>query len=252
MSNFVYIIPRTPKHFRNSLREHLWQRTKQSLHAQKYQNWKALVIDEYENQEDKITYVKSTALKKGEKLQHALKIIESWNTKPDFIIRLDDDDIILPTTLEILKDKDFDVAIDKYHTFYEIKSGLFCQSHRPWYANTVIHKYQHAKTLMPDGRPLLDQDHSMVWHRFYTGKKVFSFSKKNPIYVRILSPSTVTSNIDIDYLKYVRAFGFWQDNKNLQKQLGPVLPQTPKDTLFNIKIRFNYPFVFSLLKQRTI
>ena len=120
MNFFVFIIPRTPKQFRNSLRECLWEKTKQSILQQKYSYWQALVVDDHEETQGKISYINSAALKKGEKLQFALKFIETWNNKPDYVIRLDDDDIINSTALEFVKNKSFDIAIDSYHTFYEI------------------------------------------------------------------------------------------------------------------------------------
>jgi hypothetical protein len=249
MNNFLFIIPRTPKKFRNPLREQLWQKTKISLLAQTYTNWNALVIDDQNSTEGNIQHINSAALKKGEKIQAALKIIETWKNKPDYVIRLDDDDIISPTILDFLKNKTFDVATDEYHTFYELHSGLFCQSKRPWFANTVAHKYEYAKTIMPDGRPLLDQDHSAVWHQFYSGRNIFITPKTSPLYCRVLSPSTVTSKADNNYLKYVQSFGTWNPKNSLKNYYGKACFVKPSDKIFRLKLRLNFASLIQRLKR---
>jgi len=94
MNSFLFIIPRTPIQFRTELREKLWNLTVQSLLNQSYNNWKALIIDDFNLIDGKLIYINSPAIKKGEKLQAALRIIENWENKPDYIIRFDDDDII--------------------------------------------------------------------------------------------------------------------------------------------------------------
>ena len=244
MNSFLFIIPRTPIQFRTELREKLWNLTVQSLLNQSYNNWKALIIDDFNLIDGKLIYINSPAIKKGEKLQAALRIIENWENKPDYIIRFDDDDIISPSILDFLKDKEFDVAADEYHTFYEIKSGYFCQSKRPWLANSVIHKYEHAKTILPDGRPLLDQDHSKEWRHYYQNKNILQLSQKTPVYCRIISPTSVTGKSDKNYLKYVLSFGLWGKNNYLIKYFGQTSFFNIVKKLFKLKVKINFAYYF--------
>jgi len=244
----LFIIPRTPHHLRTPLRDMLWENTKKSLFNQTYHNWQALVIDDQDLIDGNLQYIASTAVRKGEKIQHALKIVESWENKPDYVIRLDDDDLIAPNALSYINDKNFDVAVDEYHTFFELKSGFFCQTRRPWFANTIIHKYEHAKSIMPDGRPLLDQDHSHVWHNYYSGKQIYKLPKEMPLYLRILSPGTVTSQQDDDYLNYVLSFGSWKKNLSLQKYFNSELFKRPIDHVFRLKMKLHPSAIKQMLK----
>lgn len=248
MRLFLFIIPRTPKQFRTPLRDYLWQICLDSIQNQTFYNWQALVIDEIELVDGKIQYVASNANRKGEKIQHGLRIVETWKNKPDYIIRLDDDDNIAPNALSLIENKSFDVAVDEFHTFYELRSGFFCQTRRPWFANTIIHKYEHAKAIMPDGRPLLDQDHARVWHNYYSGKQIHKFPKETPLYLRILSPTTVTSLQDKDYLKYVISFGSWKKNSDLKKHFCSELFEHPVEQTFRLKIKLHPSAIKKMLK----
>lgn len=248
MKSFLYIIPRTPRQLRTPIRNFLWHHTKRALNNQNYENWQALVIDDQDIVEGNIQYIVSTAVRKGEKIQHALKIVEGWEHKPDYVIRLDDDDLVAPNALSLIENKSFDVAVDEFHTFYELRSGFFCQTRRPWFANTIIHKYEHAKAIMPDGRPLLDQDHARVWHNYYSGKQIHKFPKETPLYLRILSPGTVTSQQDDDYLNYVLSFGSWKKNLSLQKYFNSELFKRPIDHIFRLKMKLHPSAIKQMLK----
>ena len=140
MNRYLFIIPRTPKQFKSDIREELWKVTIKSLLEQTYSNWKALIIcDESESiiNNDNLLYLKSTALKKGEKIDFAVEYIVENNLFPDYLIRFDDDDIIMPNALETADKFNFDVYGDKYHTFFDLSSGLMSQQDSPWLANTV-------------------------------------------------------------------------------------------------------------------
>ncbi|TAJ08639.1 glycosyltransferase family 2 protein [Marinilabiliaceae bacterium JC017] len=250
MHSIVFIIPRTPSMYRNQLREQLWQQTIISLENQTYKKWIALVIDEKNLTNGKFQHIKSTARKKGEKIQHALNIIETWKKKPDYLIRLDDDDLISPNALENIQNKNFDVAADTYHTFYDITSGLFCQTQRPWLANTVIHKYEHAIKIMDNGKPLLDQDHSKEWHQYYKNKNIYSFLKQNPLYCRILSNTSVTSALDSNYIKYVQSFGFWKNKIKLTRIFKLQTKTSTNKYWIGFLIRLNYHYCIMKINRK--
>ncbi|MBS2212127.1 hypothetical protein KEM09_11975 [Carboxylicivirga mesophila] len=248
MNSFVFIIPRTPKQFRTTVREKLWLNTIKSLNKQSYTNWLALVIDDFNKKEGNIEFINSPAIKKGDKIQYALQLIAGWDVKPDYIIRLDDDDIIAPYVLEKLSNKSFDIATDRYHTYYELRSGLFCQGIKNWYPNTVAHKYEHAITIMPDGRPLLDQDHSVVWHNYYKNKNTLFLPKDSPFYVRVLSPTSITSMENSKYNKYVLSFGYWKNSSKLSSILPVKSIKNYSSVKKRIQITLNYKNLIKLFR----
>lgn len=132
--------------------------------------------------------------------------------KPDFIIRLDDDDIISPDILERVSKENFDCYADEFHTFYDLSSGKICQQKRNWLPNTVIHSFKHAMKIMENGKPLFSQDHSEVWLNYYSGKKIIYSPKEHPVYLRIISPTSVSGKKDFNsegYQKYLYSFGKW-------------------------------------------
>ena len=70
MSEFIFIIPRTPKAYKTKIREDLWEITQQSLINQTYSSWKALVVcDDFDEKsaDERIIYIRSEALKKEKK-----------------------------------------------------------------------------------------------------------------------------------------------------------------------------------------
>jgi len=207
---YLFLIPRTPKQFRNDVRDALWKLCKKALLNQKFDNWKALIItDEKEEDNDSLIYlVDSVALTKYEKVRSGLKYIND-NLKPEYIIRLDDDDLIMPYALEKATKYSFDALTESIHTFYEVTSDLISQQKRDWFPNTMIHKYEHAITPYgADSRKLLNNDHSQAWHIYYHDKKVIYLDPENPLYVRLLSPNSITSRGN-DYATYANGFGYW-------------------------------------------
>jgi len=223
MKKFLFITTLTPKALLSPLRASLFDLYKDSLNAQSYPNWEALLIGEEEKKQGRIIFKQTDAVSKGDKLKVAYEYLLSLEVKPDYIIRLDDDDLISQYALEYAAKHEFDCCSDLYHTFYDIASGLVSQQHRDWLPNTIIHKYEHAVAAYGDsGQPLFSQDHSQAWHRYYADKKIHFVPKKHPVYLRILSPTTITSKIDpllsgkfesIDmnaYSAYLKGFGKWR------------------------------------------
>ena len=62
MREFIFIIPRTPKEYKTTIRESLWRITLQSLINQSYASWKAIVVcDDLDEPliDNRIIYLKS-------------------------------------------------------------------------------------------------------------------------------------------------------------------------------------------------
>lgn len=210
---FLFITPLTPKHLLTPLRELLFNQFLFALNNQSYPNWEAILIGDEEKTEGKIKYLKVQALSKEIKLIFAKEYILNLKEKPDYIIRIDDDDIINPFVLEKISGLEFDCYADNYHAFYDIVSGKISQQNRPWLANTVIHKYEHAMIEYGvDKTPLFLCDHSKSWHDYYKDKKVIFSSKKHPIYLRVLSPTSITAETNElkSYNLYLKGFGKWK------------------------------------------
>ena len=216
MREFIFIIPRTPKEYKTTIRESLWRITLQSLINQSYASWKAIVVcDDLDEPsiDDRIIYLKSSVQKKGEKINKAIDYIISQKIRVDFVIRLDDDDLIMPTTLEDSLKFNFDVYADRYHTFYDLSSGLLSIDKRKWLANTVIHKQSHAFKICDDtGLHVINHDHSLKWHEYYNSKMIVYSKKTSPVYIRVLNPVSVSAGESNDYDNYLSFFGNWKYN----------------------------------------
>ena len=213
MREFIFIIPRTPKKFKTTIRESLWRITIQSLINQSYATWKAIVVcDDLDDPsiDERIIYLESSVQKKGEKINVAIHYIKSQKIKADFVIRLDDDDLIMPNALENSLKFNFDVYADRYHVFYDLSSGLLSVDKRKWLPNTVIHKVSHAFKKCDDGIYLINHDHSIKWHKYYKSKMIVYSKKTSPIYVRVLNPVSISAGESNNYDNYLTFFGNWK------------------------------------------
>ncbi len=214
---FLFITPLTPSSMMNEVRYKLHQAYLNALDSQLYSNWEVLLVGEEEKTEGKKTYLKCSGITKGDKIQLAYTYINSLPDKPEYLIRLDDDDIISPMILEKVRDIKFDCYADKYHSFYDLNSGLISQQKRDWLPNTVIHKMEHALQIYgEENKPLFTLDHSKYWHEYYRKKKVKWARKSHPVYLRILSETSITANrpgsneSSENYKKYLSGFGRWK------------------------------------------
>ena len=236
---FLFVTPLTPKAFLTPLRKSLFEQFIESLKKQTYSNWEALLLGEESRIDGKIKYLSLGAESKEIKLIFAREYILNLPEKPDYIIRIDDDDIINPNILMRVSTLSFDCFADMYHAFYDLTTGKISLQKRSWMANTVIHKYEHAMCeLNEDKMSLIQCDHSKDWIKYYENKKIIYADRKSPVYLRILSPTTVTSGIygmnksvsekytdfknnivklktkgDIDftqYNSYLKGFGKWK------------------------------------------
>lgn len=221
---FVFIIARTPLSYRNYLRDQLWELTKKSLINQTCSDWKAIIVGNTTEDDlplDKFISLDFDNYTKGDKLKIAIDFIESGKMKkPDYIIRLDDDDIF---STEILTDivrlnDDYDCYYDEFHTYIDLVYLKISQRKKSWLPNTMIHHYNHAlKKCGPDNAILILQDHSKFWHHYYLDKKVYKARRNNPLYYRILSTSSITSLFQQNdqesswtkHLNYLKGYGPW-------------------------------------------
>jgi len=178
---------------RSPVRNKLFDLFVKSLRNQSWPNWKAIFIGEEDYVDGNICRVKSSAVYKRDKLLVGERLLKELDEKPDYVLRLDDDDLISPFALERLSALDFDCYADKYHAYYNLLDGKISLKEFPWLPNTVIHSYQHAISI-PDNsdRSLFACNHSKFWHKFYAGKKLTYSPKKQPVYLRIFSPNTMS------------------------------------------------------------
>lgn len=193
MKKFVFITTRNQHQYDHPLRSRLWTICLNTLQQQQSDNWEALVVGLDEKQEGNITYLKATGDTKKPKIKQALEYIAAQETPPEYLIRLDDDDLISATMLKELDGLKSDAFTDKYHLLYDITTGKSLQNDHTWFPNTCILGYQHAiQPFGPEQMPLFMYDHDKAWHQYFEGKNVGYAAKNNPVYLRIISPSTVS------------------------------------------------------------
>jgi hypothetical protein len=204
------------------VRKKLFGIYRQSILFQSYPNWKVLMIGDKDLSDGKFTEIKSLKEDKIAKLECAVKYIENLLQKPDYVIRLDDDDMISPIALETASKIDFDCYADSKHHFYDLVYSDYSNQKRPWLANTVIHKTEHIFAKIDKSEmPLLVHDHNLVWHNYYADKKLVFAPKNEPVYLRTLSPITTTRGLEHnshektnweEYNQYLNSFGIWKKN----------------------------------------
>jgi len=233
-NHFCFIIPRTPLQHQNKLRNDLWEICKKSLIAQSYKNWTAIVIGPREEvQDDRFIFLEFDLLPKLEKVRKAIDFLRDSNVQKDYIIRLDDDDLFSEQALFRHRYSTADCIADRWHTFIEITTKMVSSQCRNWLANTVIHKWEHASsefTLGDKNDYLLCLDHSLAWKEYYKKKRITFSRKQEPLYLRILSPTSITSTSAMDtgdahesYLRYLYGFGEWDvDVRKLRGFAGTI------------------------------
>lgn len=197
MKRYCYIIPKTPAEFQSPIRKSLFEITVQSLLKQTSKDWFAIIVDDTNKIEGSFHYIMTEKNSKSEKLLTALKYIETLKTKPQYLIRLDDDDVVSPSLLEKFKNTDFDCYADKTKWFYDIVAKRFYINRRPWLANTIIQKYDLALTVQQENNlPLFACNHYSFFYKFYTNTKIRYSFILSPFYVRILSPTCFTLKLE--------------------------------------------------------
>ncbi len=232
MNHFLFITHSTPIKKRTLLRNALMKIYSNALLSQTYPHWDVVILGDSIDVEDKRFHFFDLPDDKTTIHANLLKILESQEfnallNKSQYIIKLDDDDIISPHILEQLKDFNGDLYYDTYHTFIDITSGIITQQKRPWMASTCVHKKQHAWSTLPQSLNtnainLLYSDHSKTWHLYYKNKNIFSAPPDHPVYLRILSPTSITAGqliqkdkfnfeeVKEKYYHYLSSFGEWK------------------------------------------
>jgi len=228
MKKFLFVIPQSPKHIVTPFRQRLIDQSYRSLVSQTTDEWEALFLGEEERTEGNCHYIKSPFITKEEKLHFVVDLLLKEQNLPQYIIRFDDDDLIHPAVLSKLSGLQFDCYADLWHTFYDVSSGKCSAQKRAWLPNTVVHKTEHALASYGEyhyvvksdlRRPhLLQNDHSKWWHNYYKDKNVVYAPKEQPMYLRLLSPTSFTAvagntgDEQEKYSVYLSKFGDWSDN----------------------------------------
>ncbi len=232
MKKFLFITHITPVAKRSVLRQALIDAYYKGLNAQTYREWKVIVMGEEERTEGKFNYFHLQGESREEKFNAIKSILASERflslaNEADYIVKLDDDDIISPHVLEKVSKLDVDIYFDQHHTFYDISSGSITQQKRNWFASTCIHKKELVLSAWNGPGAslvgnLLYSEHHASWHVFYQDKKMLAADPDEPVYMRVLSPTSITSGalagppksiaeISMEkYFIYLQSFGNWK------------------------------------------
>lgn len=199
----------------NSVRGKLHQLYLKGLAHINYDNFKVFLFGHKASSRlDNIFYVKANGFTKEQKLREAKQYLLEKSVKADYILRLDDDDILNPEAFNMVNQNPCDVYVDKFHTFYDITSGKTAQQQRPWFPNTTILRYELSfHYLFLDNALFFNYQHS-YWHYYIhdCNLKLRYAEKNNPLYLRILNKSSITSGqqADGEYQNYLKPFGAWK------------------------------------------
>lgn len=219
-TDYLFLIPLMPQHLMDEQRKALRKLCFEQI--QKINSSKRVwLLGEIDEKIEGFENIQVKGITKEDKLWEVGNILKSSYTPPArFLVRLDDDDLINPIVFDQIVNEDFDCYTDEYHHFYDLSSAQVSTQKRDWIPNTAIHKYNHAMKKVEaqgggeqagDTNYLFACDHSLAWHVYYNDKKVKYTSKKNPIYLRVLNPGSITAKSDEinDYISYLSGFGNW-------------------------------------------
>lgn len=243
MNRFVFITHITPAKRRSSLRQKLLDLYTEALNNQTYKNWKVIQLGEEEGTDGHYCRFRLPDVSREEKTVYLKALFGRDDFRKvllesDYIIKLDDDDLISPELLNSLRDFKGDLYYDRFHTFLDCSSGVITQQERAWFASTCVHKTVHALSEWKgEGASeignLLYTDHSKAWHKFYERKQIQAAEPMHPVYLRVLSPTSITAGAkagtqafaDVDmnkYFAYLQSFGNWECAAT--KDFGNYLP----------------------------
>ena len=278
----MFVTHLTPFKKRSKLRSALQKIYFKALQNQTYNNWKVLLIGEEEKKNRNFHEVSignyNSDYELSERLADIYERPEIINLfeEADFIIKLDDDDLISPTILSKVKDLDFDVYYDLYHVFYDVTSGKISRQKRNWLASTCIHKREHAcakiHKIASDNiyrNSLLYSDHSLHWHSYYADKNGVAAGETHPIYLRILSPSSISSNLGnsnlnfknptdfFEYDNYLKSFGTWENYNisefdNYKNELATAWQMYTGNSLRQLNLHGSFELFLQFLKSKIL
>jgi hypothetical protein len=227
LNRFLFIVPLTPLAKQTAERKRLQQLCIRSLNSQTYRRWQALMIGEHLPESasgDRFIHVPYEAAKE-EKLQYCTHYIRTAGLQSDYVIRLDDDDVINPEILEKLADADFSIYVDLYHSYWRPDVNEVAQTVKQWFPNTFVIKTSLALEpfgTFPPGdhrnlkeKPLLIENEHNVIHEFFVQRKLpVTFAKKSdPVYLRSVAADSLTARQSGDRRSYLKSFGRWRANR---------------------------------------
>ena len=135
-----------------------------ALESIQYSNFKVLIVADKElNLGDRFKIIVDTSKSKEKRLVKAKEYLENTKEIFDYILRLDDDDILNPNIFNEVDGLDCDVYTDEFHSFYDISSGKIAQQKRNWFPNTTIMSFELAfKNLYLDNALFFNFQHSSI------------------------------------------------------------------------------------------
>lgn len=194
MPEFVFLTTLTPSRFMTPLRARLQDLWRSALQSQTFDDWEIFVVGERSSRDRHFVEIETDAVTKTDRLLVGWTAIQNLETPPRYVIRLDDDDLVSPTFLERASRVEADCFADQFHWYYDLVARQFMRKKQAWIANTCAHAFEHAAEPWGDsGLPLLLQDHSATWHHYYSERALVWAAEKEPIYVRTLSPNTLSA-----------------------------------------------------------
>jgi len=246
MNSFIIVTTYAPESMKSgTLRNAVFEAFYANLKSLNYPKLTCLLVGpKPAKQEGSIYWIKSTGQTKGEKLIDARNYLLEHNLRSDYITRLDDDDFIRADALHDFAHATGDVLCDKAHAFMDLTTGKFSCQERPWIANTALHRFDHAFQITPcsdESGLMFNCNHADCWLPYYQDKHIEYTSRQNPLYVRLLSPTSITSSgstsiassqVNFDYRgfkKYVRTFG------KFSKSEEELMPKKAMEKLVQIR-----------------
>ena len=201
-----------------NIRYELFKLYRKSINSINYSNFKVLISSDKEVElDEEYIFLKSASETKEKRLVEVKEHLLKNEYKFDYILRLDDDDIINPFAFQKVNTLNCDVYTDEYHSFLDFETGKIAQQKREWFPNTTILKYELAfENLFLDNALFFNYQHS-YWHHYLKEKSINIqyASKSNPLYVRALNKASITSNLDGEnvYANYLKGFGNWKSKQ---------------------------------------
>lgn len=195
-----------------------------ALLAQSHTGWTAFLLGEKEGIKGNIRYIKCEGTSKEDKLVEAARLLSNMPVKPEFVVRLDDDDLIGKDTLQTVeKNKStYEVFTDRYQYMFDSYSGKMLSKEYPWWPSTIVMSY--ADAVAPQAafgnRPLFACPHDLAFHTCFKERRVFYFERMKPCYARVFSPVSQSfrlynGQLNIEkYRTYVDEYGFWKYAKD--------------------------------------
>lgn len=199
------------------IRHKLHQHFMEAINDVAYSNFQVYLFGHLpSSKQDIINFVKANGNTKEQKLQFAKNFLLESGLKSDYILRLDDDDILNPHAFSHVNISRPDVYADLYHSFINIDSGLIAQQKRPWFPNTTIIKWDLAFSKLFLNNAMLFNFQHNLWSRFLkeANASIEYADKLNPLYLRVLSSSSITSletQSKSDYGQYLAQFGAFKE-----------------------------------------